>query len=158
MNVIKSFLKPTIAKLILTIILIPVTVYLILTTLISPEPYYPFFVEGIGIILSLGVYATTKSIPWALLKFTIEILYLYVVSCVYVTAYYWIDSMLRRRFPWINAGWEKRMKDAKKGKSKASEAAKPIKPQPQSAANLAKQKEAILVKQKDKKSKRQSND
>jgi hypothetical protein len=38
----------------------------------------------------------------------VTMIYWYILACIYVTVYSWLDSTLRRKYPQINARWEER--------------------------------------------------
>lgn len=54
----------------------------------------------------------------ALLAPPVLLAYFYFLACIYASAYSWLDSALRRKYPGINAKWEKRRRAAKSKKAK----------------------------------------
>jgi len=105
---IKGFLRPSRGKIGFFVIL--VMVLAILSSWAFFQLYVGIFNFWAAIIVLISypfVLVQGLFIPYSIYPFIAEGIFLYILACIYVTAYNWLDSTLRRKCPQINARWEK---------------------------------------------------
>ena len=105
---VKGFLNPTKGK-IATLIFMAIIFFLIYYFRMSgygADPYASMDLPVmIFVFLSFPLVIFSRSFllyPSSIFVF----IYWYILACVYVTAYHWLDSNLRKKYPQINARWE----------------------------------------------------
>jgi len=105
---IRSFLKPTKGKVAVFVLLLLFMAY-IWNTRMSGFGYNPWDNADFLLIMSVPMAVPFLLLPTGLGSFLL-FPYWYLIACIYISAYNWLDSTLRRKCPQINARWEKGVK------------------------------------------------
>jgi len=108
MEKLKSFLKPTKGKIILFVI---ITLFLTIVWItriavhgadafLNPDIWVTIAAPFIAPLVVFHAFFVNSPGP------IILAVYWYVVSCIYVAAWVWIDGAVKKKFPRLNAGWK----------------------------------------------------
>lgn len=120
----KKFLKPTDGKLIFAILLYIAGWYSYLFYNVVDfgilTPLALLIILPHVLIVNLGSASMTPIII-GIITVVIFHIYWYLLSCIYVSAYQWLELKIRKNYPGINAGWEK-----KKAKNKSKKDTKKV--------------------------------